>query len=202
MDIQATQGRLIASGYSCTADGIIGPITYAALLGYAAQRQLGPMGQSLGAGMAASFPAKGISSDLNVAHWIAQMTHETEEFRYLTELGGSDYFKQYEFDKGLGNTHPGDGFAYRGRGLIQITGRWNYRHFGEEVGEPLETNPGLAAQPSVAVKIACQFWSERGIIPLADDDDIERVTRKVNGGLNGLSDREAILLRVKTAMGI
>lgn len=193
----SVQSALVAAGFPLTLDGIIGPNTYGALLSYAAQRPLGALGAALAAGMAVAFPTSAITSDLQVCHWIAQATHETEGFRYLTELGGASYFARYEGNKALGNTKPGDGYLYRGRGIFQITGRWNYAHYGVALGEPLEGNPGIAAQPDIAVKIACAFWTEHHIGALADDDDVEGVTRKINGGLTGLTAREAILDRMK-----
>lgn len=202
MNVQALQLTLTAAGYVCAADGGLGPETFGALLCYASQRQLGPLGHALGAGIATAFPQYSITSDLQIVHWIAQATHETEEFRYLTELGDAAYFAQYEGRADLGNTQPGDGFTYRGRGIFQITGRWNYAHFGAEIGEPLETNPDLAAQPDIAVKIACQFWKERQIGVPADADWLVGVTRKINGGLNGLADRQAILTRVRGVCGV
>lgn len=200
MNVAGLQTALTAKGYPCKPDGALGPATYAALLSYASQRPLGPVGVALGNGCAAAFPPAGITTSLRVAHWIAQATHETEGFRYLTEIGGSSYFAKYDGRADLGNTHPGDGFTYRGRGIFQITGRWNYAHFGVEIGQPLEAQPNLAAQPAIAVAIACKYWTERDIGPIADADDIEGVTRKINGGLNGLDERETILNRVKAIL--
>jgi putative chitinase len=202
MDILALQNRLAAAGHALACDGSIGPVTYGALLGYAAQRKLGDEGVQFGTGMMTAFPEKGIVSDLNVCHWIAQTCHESANYEYLTELGGPGYFARYEGDTDLGNVQPGDGYRFRGRGVLQITGRWNYAHFGTAIGEDLVGDPDLAAQPAIAVAVACQFWKERGIIALADADDVQGVTRKVNGALNGLADREAILARVKAVCGV
>jgi len=174
----SVQSALVAAGFPLTLDGIIGPNTYTAILSFASKRSLGPLGVALGAAMAVAFPASAITSDLQVCHWIAQATHETEEFRYLTELGGSSYFVRYDGRADLGNTKPGDGFTYRGRGIFQITGRWNYAHYGAELGLPLEANPALAAQPDVAVKIACAFWTEHHIGAVADDDNVVTCSRE------------------------
>jgi len=197
MTLARLQAALTAAGRPCAGEPSLGPITLAALLGYAAGRPLGPLGQALGLAAADQFPRHAIDTDLRRIHWIAQAAHETEGFRYLTELGGPAWFEAYEGRADLGNTRPGDGFLFRGRGLFQITGRFNYRHFGAAIGEPLEDNPGLAAQPAIAVRLACQFWTERAIAPCADADDLEAVTRKINGGLNGLADRRAITQRLK-----
>jgi putative chitinase len=93
----------------------------------------------------------------------------------------------------LGNTEPGDGYRYRGRGLIQLTGRANYRRTGPEY----EVNPELVLVPAGSVKAAVDFWRTRGINPRADADDLVGVTRLVNGGTNGLDDRRALADRLK-----
>ncbi len=202
MDVRALQSRLATQGYAGHVDGQLGPMTYAALLAFAARRPLGPLGQALGLAMVASFPGAGVATDLQRLHWIAQACHETEGFRFLTEQGSAAYFQRYEADPALGDVRLGDGALYRGRGLFQITGRWNYAHFGALVGEPLEDNPGLAAQPGVAVRLACAFWAERGIGPHADQDDVPAVTRKINGGLAGLAERQALTDRLKILCGL
>ena len=206
VNVAVVQGRLAAAGYACSADGVMGAMTYAALLGYAARRALGPLGQALGVAIEAGFPAYGIAGDLEMVHWIAQAAHETEGFRFLTEQGGAAYFARYDvgtpLGEALGNTRPGDGAAFIGRGLFQISGRWNYAHFGAAVGEPLLDNPALAAQPGIAVKLACAFWRERRIGASAEVDDCEAVTRLVNGGLGGLADRQAATDRLKALCGL
>lgn len=89
----------------------------------------------------------------------------------------------------LGNTKTGDGYKYRGRGYIQITGRENYREVGKLAGLTLEENPDLAAQAKNAVKIACAYWKRTKLNPLCDSGDFVGVTKKINGGTNGLQDR-------------
>jgi putative chitinase len=202
MNLIDLQARLTAAGHPCAGEPDLGPVTYAALMDFAARRPLGPLGQALGLAAAGHFPAYDIVTDLRRIHWIAQAAHETGGFRDLTELGGEAYFVQYDGRPELGNVQPGDGFRFRGRGLFQITGRFNYRHFGQAIGEPLEDNPGLAAQPGVAVRLACQFWVERRIAQPADADDCAGVTRRINGGLNGLADRQAATDRLKAIFGL
>lgn len=202
MDVRVLQQRLTAAGHACPADGALGAMTYAALLGYASERRLGPAGQALGLAMAQALPASAIGEGLETAHWIAQACHETGGFRFLTELGDAAHFARYEGQMALGDTEPGDGFRYRGRGLFQITGRWNYRHFGAAIGEPLEDNPNLAAQPGIAVRLACAFWAEREIGPHARADDCDAVTRLINGGLTGLAERRALTDRLKSIWGL
>ena len=94
----------------------------------------------------------------------------------------------------LGNTQPGDGYRYRGRGLIQITGRESYREMGKKIGVDLETNPDLANDADVALKIAVGTWTRKGksgrtLNQLADDNKIDPITLQINGGYNGLADR-------------
>ena len=202
MSLIELQTRLTAAGHPCAGEAELGAVTYAALMSFAANRPLGPLGQALGAAAASQFDVHDIVTDLRRVHWLAQAAHETGGFRYLTELGGEAYFAQYDGRPELGNLQPGDGYRFRGRGLFQITGRFNYRHFGRAISEPLEDNPGLAAQPGVAVKLACQFWTERRIAQPADADDCASVTRRINGGLNGLADRQAATDRLKSIFGL
>lgn len=93
----------------------------------------------------------------------------------------------------LGNTEPGDGYRYRGRGLIQLTGRTNYRRTAPE----FEINPDLVLTPAGSVKAAVDFWRSRGVNPPADRDDVAAVTRVINGGVNGLADRIALTNKMK-----
>lgn len=132
----------------------------------------------------------GITTRLRVAAFVAQLAHESAGFQFLTEIWGpTDAQRRYEGRTDLGNTQPGDGFRYRGRGWIQLTGRHNYRTYGGLLGLPLESQPELAAQPAVAARIAAAYWSQRGLNALADAGDIEAITRRINGGVNGLAER-------------
>jgi len=91
----------------------------------------------------------------------------------------------------LGNTQPGDGFRYRGRGFMQITGRANYRTMGNKVGVDLEANPDLAAQPLYALMTAAAFWDSKSLNQYADQNNIEVITKRINGGHNGLDHRKS-----------
>ena len=132
---------------------------------------------------------------VELAQFIAQCAHETNNFSQLKEVGGKLDFKKYEIKhnprlaKILGNVKPGDGIKYHGRGYIQLTGRYNYKIAGEALGLPLEKHPELAEKPEIAAKIAVWYWQNR-VQPKVDDfSDTSTVTRPINAGLRGLDDR-------------
>jgi len=182
-------------------DGILGPKSYRALFDYMARRPLDERGNLLAKGAAKHFPAYSINTELRLAHFLAQAAHETGDFCYMQELWGpTPAQKRYEGRADLGNTEPGDGKRYMGRGIFQLTGRANYRAIGKALGLPLEEEPWLAAQPDTSVHIACHYWMTRGINALADRDDLFAVTRKINGGTNGIRDREKCLARAKAVI--
>ncbi len=139
----------------------------------------------------------GINTTLRIAHFMGQVTHECAGFRTTEEFASG---AAYEGRNDLGNIHPGDGRKYKGRGLIQLTGRANYRVIGEKLGLPLEDEPVIAAEPATSLKIACEYWKSRKINDPAGRDDLIRVTKLVNGGLNGLEDRRKYLRRAKEAL--
>jgi putative chitinase len=101
----------------------------------------------------------------------------------------------------LGNTKPGDGYRYRGRGFLQITGRAAYRETGRKIGVDLEADPEKAAEPYHALLAAAAFWDSRNLNQVADRDDLEAVTRAINGGRNGLADRRKRLEQAKALWG-
>src|SRR5262249_14101081 len=96
----------------------------------------------------------------------------------------------------LGNTQPGDGFRYRGNGVLQMTGRGAHRRTGEACGVDFEGDPNLATEPEHALKPALQEWTEGGLNTFADRNDIKTITRKINGGFNGLDDRQLLFRKV------
>ncbi|MEL6774077.1 MAG: peptidoglycan-binding protein, partial [Pseudomonadota bacterium] len=140
-----------------------------------------------------------INPPLRAAHFLAQTCHESAGFRTTEEFASG---AAYEGRLDLGNTQPGDGRRYKGRGLIQLTGRANYRSFGGKLGLPLEDEPERAAEPVLSLAIACEYWVDRNLNAKADDDDLLAVTRLINGGTNGLEDRATRLVRAKAALGI
>lgn len=131
------------------------------------------------------------------AHFLAQMCHESDAFSTRHEYASGE---AYEGRADRGNTEPGDGARFKGRGLIQLTGRSNYRQFGKLLKLDLEDDPELATVPANAVLIACEFWRQHHLNHLCDIDDLKRITRRVNGGLNGLTQRWHYLVRARIAL--
>lgn len=141
----------------------------------------------------------GINTPLRVAHFLAQAAHESDGFKTLKEYWGPTAAqKKYEGRKDLGNTQEGDGQRFQGRGIFQLTGRANYATYGKLLGEDFEANPDQVATGKWSMLVACEYWKKRGINDLADHDDVVGVTKKINGGTNGLDQRIAYLKLVKT----
>jgi putative chitinase len=139
-----------------------------------------------------------INTALRESHFWAQAAHETGGFKYMFEIWGPTPVQQkYEGRKDLGNTQSGDGFKYRGRGIFQLTGRANYAKYGEALGIDLVNDPDKAADAEVALRIACEYWKSRNINACADKDDVVSVTKKINGGTNGIADRRVCLATAK-----
>ncbi|MGY2285149.1 glycoside hydrolase family 19 protein [Pseudomonas gingeri] len=135
----------------------------------------------------------GIVGRLRMAAFIAQIGHESGQLRWVREIWGPTAAQSgYEGRKDLGNTQPGDGPKYRGRGLIQVTGRANYAACGEALGLDLINQPELLEQPGPACMSAAWYWSTRGLNTLADAGQFTKITGKINGGQNGATDRQAL----------
>lgn len=129
--------------------------------------------------------------------FIAQCAHETGNFTHLVELGNDRYIsslydKKYapRKAKALGNINAGDGVKYKGRGFIQLTGRYNYARAGEALGLPLERHPELVERPDVAAKVAIWFWKQRVAPKVNDFSNVKMATKPINPGLHGLKSRE------------
>ncbi len=163
---------------------------------------------------------------LRLAHFLAQVCHETGGLRILVEnlnysakrltevwpsrfptLSAAAAFANNPralankvYGGRMGNVDPDDGWTYRGRGLLQITGRDHYAQNGRALGIPLEAHPDLALAPEHALAIALETWRAKGCDAPADADDIVAVTRRINGGLIGLEDRRAWLRKAKAAL--
>lgn len=117
---------------------------------------------------------------------LATVRVETNGFKPINEFGGTKYFtKHYEGRRDLGNVHPGDGAKYHGRGYIQITGRANYRTYGQKLGVDLENNPELALDPEISAKILACYFKDIGVATAAKVGDWRKVRKLVNGGYNG-----------------
>lgn len=143
-----------------------------------------------------------IDSPARQAAFLAQIGHESGGLIYVRELWGPTPAQQgYEGRADLGNTEPGDGFRYRGRGLIQVTGRANYATCGAAINLPLITSPELLETPGNAAQSAAWFWNSRSLNDLADIGDFNTITRRINGGLNGLQNRLALYALCKSALG-
>jgi putative chitinase len=126
--------------------------------------------------------------------FLAQLAHESGELRYMEEIASG---AAYEGRKDLGNTEPGDGKRYKGRGPIQLTGRANYRAAGKALGIDLEGHPERAKDPDVAFRIAGWYWQSRNLNSYADQGNFREVTRRINGGYNGMASREAYYHRAQ-----
>jgi putative chitinase len=154
----------------------------------------------------AAMTANAIDVPLRVAAFVAQLAHESSELRWMEEIWGpTPAQKRYEppgdLAAKLGNTQAGDGQRFKGRGPIQITGRFNYAKFGGLLGLDLVGNPARAAAPEVAFATAGLFWRANGLNELADGRQFVAITRRINGGTNGLADRQRYYGRAKAVLG-
>ncbi|PBP63380.1 chitinase [Pseudomonas syringae] len=141
-----------------------------------------------------------IVTKLRIAAFLAQVGHESGQLRYVRELGNDAYLEKYDTGRlaeRLGNTpeDDGDGQLYRGRGLIQITGRANYAECGEALGLDLLQQPELLERPEHAAMSAAWFWHRAGLNTFADRSDFLTITKRINGGTNGLADRQELYAR-------
>lgn len=183
-----------------------------------------------------AMPRYDINTPERIAAFLAQLAHESAELnrltenlnysakglrrtwpsRFKTDAKANQFHRKpekianhvYANRIGNGNEASGDGWRYRGRGLIQLTGRGNYRSTGRAIGHPLEQNPELAARPDIAALVAAQFWQSRGLNELADDRtddddsaDFVKISVIINGGRNGLAHRQAYWKKAKAALG-
>lgn len=153
-------------------------------------------------GLADAMPIMVTRFDLNTnvrqQHFLAQVAHESDHFQTTREYASG---KAYEGRKDLGNTHKGDGERFRGRGLIQLTGRYNYDKASKALGEPYVDDPPLVEKFPAAAIVSGWWWKANGCNELADKDDVKVVTKRVNGGLNGLASRTALLATARTMIG-
>jgi len=151
-----------------------------------------------------------IEAPARAAAFLAQLAHESGQFRFMEEIWGpTDAQRRYEpvstLSQNLGNMQPGDGKLFKGRGPIQLTGRANYKRFGDLLAVDLIADPPRAANPDVAFRVAGLYWSKRGLNELADlatDDAFKEITRRINGGFNGLAERQAFYAVACGVLGV
>jgi putative chitinase len=172
-------------------------------------------------------PKSGIDTRLRIAAFVSQCAHESAEFTHLSEnlnysaqdlldtwpsrftASSAPLFARkpesianhvYSNRNGNGPESSGDGWNYRGRGIIQITGRANYRTIGDAINIDIEGLPHLAELPEVAIKVACAYFQINSLNRHADVGDVIKLTRAINGGLNGLKDRQNYYNRAMVAL--
>ncbi len=175
-----------------------------------------------------ALPNYQIDTPLRIAHFLSQVLHESAYMRWVHENLNysaeallkvfSKYFspsqanayarkpemigsRVYANRMGNGDEASGDGYRYRGRGLIQLTGKTNYRKFAQWIQDDVVANPDLVAE-QYAVHSAVYYWSSNNLNALADMDDVKQVTKKINGGYNGLNERMAFLDKAKEFLSI
>jgi predicted chitinase len=141
----------------------------------------------------------GIDTPQRIAAFLAQLAHESAEYRYMEEIADGS---AYEGRADLGNIQPGDGVKFKGHGPIQITGRANHEACGQALGIDLIAEPRLICTPVYGTASACWFWNSRGLSLLADVDWFKTITRRINGGYNGLSDRRQYWDRNRALLGL
>lgn len=152
----------------------------------------------IGPVLAETLASYAIDRPLRIAHFLAQMCTECQDFTAMEEQGTEAYFERY--NGRMGNLPPGDGYRFRGRGLIQLTGRQNYTLYGTLLSYDLVEVPDKAAEPATALAIACTFWKKLDLNAAADADDVILVTKRINGGLNGIEQRRAYLAKAKAVL--
>lgn len=137
-----------------------------------------------------------INTPLRVSYFMGQVLHETIGLRRMREVGDEKYCSKYEkgkLAKMLGNTQKGDGYKYKGRGFLMLTGRANYKTYQNSsyCKGDIMTSPELLESANGAMKSGAWYWWKHGLNTIADKDDILAVTKKVNGGTNGLEERKS-----------
>lgn len=226
IDGRAVQLRLRAKGYVVSLDGVIGAETYTALLAAVGKVPLVQMHRDLGKAAAVHFPAAGITTPLRLAHCLAQSSVETAGFTRLTEnlnytaeriravwpsrfptvasaqpfARNPEALAEKVYGGRFGNLSDGDGWKYRGRGTKQTTFRDNYAEVQLVTGLNVLADPDQLADPDKGLRAGCVYWEAKGCNAIADRDDIDALTKRVNGGLNGIVDRKAALARAKSIL--
>lgn len=150
-----------------------------------------------------------ITVPANIADFFAQIGHESEGLEYIREIWGPTPVQRgYEGRADLGNTQPGDGRRYLGRGPLQITGRANYRNATARIrlvvpdAPNFEAEPEYLEEPRWGALTAAEFWARNGCNELADSGEFDRLTRRINGGMNGIDDRRRRRILARLALGL
>ena len=182
-----------------TADGIVGDTTWEKLfkentvknpIGFKLENLKGHIPASVIAQIPDTASKFNITTNLRLAHFLAQCAHESGDFKWVVEFASG---KAYEGRKDLGNTQVGDGVRFKGRGYVQCTGRVNYAAFSKFIGEDCVANPDLVST-KYPMASAGWFFDKNKLWSLCDlgssDDVVTKLTKRVNGGVNGLADRQ------------
>lgn len=228
MDVPQIQLRLKGKGYSLTADGVLGAATYAALFSAVGGTKLCAMHHALGEAAAVHFSDHKVDTGLRLTNFLAQSCVETRGFTVLVEnlnysarrltqvwpkrfpslAAAAPFARNPEalaervYGGRYGNVNAGDGWKYLGRGVKQTTFHDNYLQVEQITGLPVVAQPELLEQPDQGLLAGCIYWRERGCAEIADRDDIVALTKRINGGQNGLSERKAARFRaVQIVMG-
>lgn len=159
----------------------------------------GARADAFAAALTATMEEFGIDTPQRKAAFLAQLAHESGSLKYVRELADGS---AYEGRKDLGNTSPGDGPRYKGRGLIQITGKSNYRACGIGLGLDLIAFPQLLEETVNACRSAGWFWKNYGLNHFADKDLFGSLSKRINGGFNGIDDRIQYWLRARKVFGL
>jgi putative chitinase len=179
-----TWGKMFGSTQTIKEDVVITPVT-----GLNINKLKGLVPDSVLSQIPETAKKFNITTNLRLAHFLSQCAHESGNWKYKLEIASG---KAYEGRKDLGNTQEGDGVRFKGRGYIQCTGRANYKKFSDFIGEDCVSNPDLIAN-KYPLASAGFFFNSNKLWVICDlgftDDVVTKVTKRVNGGVNGLSDR-------------
>lgn len=146
-----------------------------------------------------SLESMAIDTPERMAAFLAQLAHESGEYRWLEEIADGS---AYEGRLDLGNTEPGDGPKYKGHGPIQVTGRANHKACGEALGLDLIGSPRLICEPQYGTASAAWFWNSRHLSLLADHEWFWLITRRINGGYTNMTDRLGYWIRNREILGL
>jgi len=143
-----------------------------------------------------------ITTPIRIACFLAQIAHESSCLQFVRELADGSAYDKQPLARDLGNTQPGDGPKYKGRGLIQVTGKYNYEQLSKDLGGDFLTHPELLEQPKLAALTAGWYWNKRNLNQYCDSGDFRMLTLKINGGFNGWDSRVTYYLYAQKALGI